>query len=364
MRYQDVHARIAGRMQGSRSRPQPRSARPQESMAPPSGPTPVVVAVSESQFAGQLARALGFTCTPIATNRHPTGEFSVDTPVAARCAAVLVAQATAETVHESLWETLLTLDAVASAGIAHRIVVLPRLPYGRGDRPEPDGSAVPIRALARALEGAGASAIATANLHSMSAYGVFRIPLHEVDLLPALIAAATDDSPQEWVAIAADEGRAAATSRVAARLGILSGFLVKKRRGARVAISRFVGPDLRGASCLLLDDEVCTGSTLHAAAEFVAARGAREVRAAAVHSLLTEERITDLKGSPIERMVVSDTVPSSEGGDAWLRRVSGVTAFAAALPTICPACGSAEGRGNHAPGRGGQHDQPVGPEVH
>lgn len=332
MKDHDVHATIA-HIQAPRSRPQPRSARPQDPMARPSRATPVVVAVSESQFADQLAQALGYACTQITAIRHATGEFSLDAKLGPRCAAILVAQATGDTVHQRIWKTLLTLDAVASAGIAHRIVVLPRLPYGRGDRPKRDGSAVPIRALARALEGVGAAAIVTANLHSLSAYGVFRIPLHEVDLLPALIAAATDDSPEEWVTIAADAGRADATSRVAARLGVLSGFLLKDRRGPRVVISGFVGPDLRGASCLLIDDEVCTGSTLHAAAEFVAARGAGQVRAVAVHNLLTEERIADLRHGPVKRLVVSDTVPC-DTRDPWLQIVSAVGQFAAVLPRI------------------------------
>lgn len=319
----------------ARGRPRARTTRSWMRVAGPSGPTPVVLAVGDSGFASNLASALRVRFGQVSAMRHGDGEFSMGPMQPWGSALVLVTQMTPETVHERLRQAVLVLDGAQTAGFGKTIVLLPRLPYGRGDKPEPGGASVPVRALARVIEAVGASAIVTANLHGAAIPGVLRIPLWEVDLLPALIAEATDQTPGTWVAIASDAGRARAAAHVAAQLGMQCGFLVKTRDGPCVRTSAFVGPSSDGASCLLLDDEVCTGSTLQAGAEFLASRGASRVRAVAVHNLLTEARVADLKRGPIERLVVSDTVPPV-GSDSWLEVVPVAEDFAQAVARIYP----------------------------
>lgn len=309
----------------------------------------MVIGEGHPAFANQTAIRLKARLVSAEVTRHANGELSVLVPLVPTAGPVVVLGCTSDPIHDSLWEFLLLIDAVHHAGASQVVACIPRLPYGRGDKPEGPGSAVGARVVAEVLEAAGTEAIVTANLHSPQIQAMFRIPLLEVNLLPVLCDAALHGAdPRDWVIVAADSGRAAVAQACAEATGIRWGFLVKRRTKREVIIAGFVGPDIDGASVLIVDDELVTGSTIQAGAEFLIRRGARAVRAAVVHPVLADGAIEHIERSGIEKLCVADTVPIP----CHSRRIETVPViepFADAIRRVCISPGVRGGR--KTPGR-------------
>ena len=60
---------------------------------------------------------------------------------------------------------------------------------------------------------------------------------------------------------------------------------------------------------MLTDDMIDTGGTIVAAAELLVERGAREVWAMASHAVLSGPAVDRLKNAPLERIVLTNSLP-------------------------------------------------------
>jgi len=67
--------------------------------------------------------------------------------------------------------------------------------------------------------------------------------------------------------------------------------------------------DVAGRRCILTDDMIDTGGTIVSAAEILLERGATEVWAMATHGVLSGPAIDRLKNAPLERLILTNTLP-------------------------------------------------------
>jgi ribose-phosphate pyrophosphokinase len=66
---------------------------------------------------------------------------------------------------------------------------------------------------------------------------------------------------------------------------------------------------VEGRPCVIIDDMIDTAGTICAAAEQLKAEGATEVYAAATHGVLSGPAVDRLKNAPIEKLVITNTLP-------------------------------------------------------
>jgi len=153
--------------------------------------------------------------------------------------------------------------------------------------------------------------VLTMDLHAPQIQGFFRIPADHLTAVPLVCAhlkkiVALDDA----VVVAADVGEAKDAGRYAKRLDLSLAIIDKRRAGddERARVAHLVG-DVAGRDCLIVDDEIATGGTIFGATDFLLGAGARSVRAAAVHPVLSGDAIARLRASPLVGLTVTDSIP-------------------------------------------------------
>jgi len=166
----------------------------------------------------------------------------------------------------------------------------------------------------RLCKAAGAKRMISIDLHSGQIQGFFEGPVDHLTAAPVLEAYIRQQAPDSPVIVSPDSGRIKVAERMAQHLGDCGAdlaFIYKRRpKGtANVAEAAEVMGDVEGRLCVLTDDMIDTAGTICAAAELLIERGAPEVWAMATHGVLSGPAIDRLKNSPLERIVLTNTLP-------------------------------------------------------
>jgi ribose-phosphate pyrophosphokinase len=254
-----------------------------------------------------------------------------------READVFVVQPSCVPVSDGLIELLILIDALKHASAARITAVVPYFPYARSDKKDKPRISITARLMADLLQTAGADRTLTMDLHAPQIQGFFRIPvdhLSAVSILSRHLAATR--RLDDYVLVAGDIGEAKEVGRFANRLNLPVAIIDKRRTGDddNAKATHLIG-DVEGRHALIIDDEIASGGTVIEAANFVLSRGAVSVEAAATHGVLSGSAIERLSKAPIDRILVTDTVPvPTEKRMSKLEIVSVSGLFASAIKAI------------------------------
>ncbi|MSP61158.1 MAG: ribose-phosphate pyrophosphokinase [Myxococcales bacterium] len=261
-------------------------------------------------LAQAICDALGLPLGRSTTRRFSNENLKVKIEENVREEDVFVVQPSCPPVSEGLVELLIMLDALKSASARRVTAVLPYYPYARSDKKDEPRISITARLVADLLEAAGADRVLTMDLHSPQIQGFFRIPSDQLTAVPLLCNHLRTLGLREAVVVAADVGEAKDAGRFAKRLDLPLAIVDKRRSGddERARVAHLVG-DVAGRDCIIVDDEIATGGTLFEATDFLLGAGARSVQAAIVHPVLSGPATARLRGSPLVRLTVTDTIP-------------------------------------------------------
>jgi ribose-phosphate pyrophosphokinase len=234
-------------------------------------------------------------------------------------------------------ELLIIVDALKHASARRITAVLPYFPYARSDKKDRPRISITARLMADLLEAAGADRVLTMNLHSPQVQGFFRIPVDHLNATPIVCDHLRETSNlRDAVLIASDVGEAKDLAEYANRLKLPMAIIDKRRHDDSenpVAVG-LIG-SVTGKAALIIDDEIASGGTMIEAARFLLARGATRIEAAAVHPVLSGRSVERLRDSPIERLVVTNSIPLPAAKlDARIEVVSVARLFADAIRAI------------------------------
>jgi ribose-phosphate pyrophosphokinase len=216
-------------------------------------------------------------------------------------------------VNDSLMEHLIMIDAASRASAKRITAVCPFYGYARQDRKAAGREPITARLVADMFKAAGAKRMISIDLHSGQIQGFFDGPVDHLTAMPVLEQYVRANAT-EPVIVSPDAGRIKVAERMAQHLGNIGAdlaFIYKRRpKGTtNVAEAAEVMGDVAGRTCVLTDDMIDTGGTIVAAAELLKKRGAKEVWAMATHGLLSGPAIDRLKNAPIERIVLTNSLP-------------------------------------------------------
>jgi ribose-phosphate pyrophosphokinase len=222
-------------------------------------------------------------------------------------------QPTCSPVNDNLMELLIMCDALRRASAAAITAVIPYYGYARQDRKVAPRTPITSKLVADLLVAAGISRVVCVDLHAGQIQGFFNIPFDHLYALPVFL----DDYLKqkytpETVFIAPDAGGVERTRAYSKRLGAALAIVDKRRERPNVSEVMHVIGDVKGRDCVIVDDLIDTAGTLCNAARAVMEQGARRVVACATHGVLSGPAVQRIEDSPLEEVVVTNSIPLSQ----------------------------------------------------
>ena len=201
------------------------------------------------------------------------------------------------------------LDAAKRASARRVTAVLPYFGYARQDRKDQPRAPITAKLVANLITVAGADRALTMDLHSPQIQGFFDIPFDHLYAAPVLIDYFEQKQIGDLMVVAPDIGSVKMARAYAKRLGAELALVDKRRpRADAVEIMNVIG-EVEDKNVVFFDDVITTGRTLCQAAEAIRDRGARRIFAGVSHGVFCEGAFERLEESPIEELVVTDTLP-------------------------------------------------------
>ena len=264
-------------------------------------------------LAEAISACLDLPLTKASVRRFSDMEVFVEIHENVRGEDVFVIQPTSYPANDNLMELLVALDALKRASARRATAVVPYYGYARQDRKS--GSRTPISAklVANMITTAGADRVLTLDLHSGQIQGFFDIPTDNLYASPVFVKDILEHhSRQDLVIVSPDVGGVLRARDVARRLD--ADLVIVDKRRERAGVSEVVNiiGDVAGRRCILIDDIVDTAGTLCNAAVALVEAGASRVYAYVTHGVLSGGAVPRVAASPIEMLVITDSIVATE----------------------------------------------------
>jgi ribose-phosphate pyrophosphokinase len=218
---------------------------------------------------------------------------------------------------DRIMELLILLDACKRASAGRITAVIPYYAYGRTDKKDQPRVPITARLLADMIQVAGAHQVMTIDLHAGQIQGFFSIPMDELTAMNLLVRYFADKGWNDLIVVSPDVGFAKRARNFAEALNAPLAIAEKRRlqhfdrKDGSLTVPEILNliGDVRGKRCLIVDDEIATGSSILEVVQLLEKEGASEIYACCVHPVFAGNAIERLRASPIRELVVTDTLP-------------------------------------------------------
>jgi ribose-phosphate pyrophosphokinase len=260
----------------------------------------------------EIAGFLGVTPGQARLRRFPDTEVSFQIDENIRGTDVFIVQPTCAPVDEHLVELMIMIDAFRRSSAARITAVLPYYGYARQDRKDKPRVPISAKLVANVLSAAGTNRVLTMDLHKAQIQAFFDIPVDHLFAAPVIIEYLARLESPKLTLVAPDAGGAERARAYAKRLDAELAVIDKRRTDDGTAEVMNVIGDVEGRTCIIQDDIVDTAGTITKAATALKTNGAARVLACAVHGVLSGPAIERIEKSPIDKMIVTNTIPQSK----------------------------------------------------
>jgi ribose-phosphate pyrophosphokinase len=264
---------------------------------------------SNKALAQDVAKHMGISLTDTTVTTFSDGEISVQINENVRGSDVFVLQSTCYPVNSNIMELLLLTDALKRASAGRITAVIPYYGYGRQDRKVMPRVPISSKLVADLITAAGTNRILTVDLHAGQIQGFFNIPVDHLYAAPVLLDYIQRCEFKDLVVVSPDAGGVERARAFAKRLKASLAIVDKRREKANVSQVMNVIGNVKGRDTLLLDDMIDTAGTIVQAAQALKDQGSRRVYAACTHAVLSGPAIDRINDSPIEELIVTNTIP-------------------------------------------------------
>src|SRR5438445_1746144 len=270
----------------------------------------------------EIAAFLGVEPGQARLQRFPDTEVSFQIDENIRGTDVFVIQPTCADVDRNLVELCVMIDAFKRSSASRITAVIPYYGYARQDRKDKPRVPISAKLVANLLSAAGTNRVLTMDLHKAQIQGFFDIPVDHLFAAPVIIdylsrlATTLDGGSSNMTIVSPDAGGAERARAYAKRLDAELAIIDKRRTDDGTAEVMNVIGDVNGRVCILQDDIIDTAGTITKAAIALKENGAERVLACAVHGVLSGPAIDRIEKSPIDKLIVTNTIPLSAAGAA------------------------------------------------
>ncbi len=264
-------------------------------------------------LANSIAEYLKLPLTKCSIRRFSDMEVFAEIHENIRGEDVFVVQSTSYPANDHLMELLVTIDALKRASAKRITAVIPYFGYARQDRKTGPRTPISAKLVANLIEAAGADRVLTMELHASQIQGFFNIPVDNLICSPVLLPNLQALAKQgECVITSPDVGGVVRARHFAKKIDADLAIIDKRREKAGVSEVMNIIGDVEGKICIMVDDMVDSGGTLCNAAGALIEKGAKAVHAYACHGVLSGGAVARIAKSPIQEMVLTDTIAATE----------------------------------------------------
>jgi ribP_PPkin: ribose-phosphate diphosphokinase len=267
---------------------------------------------SNPAFAEEIAGIMGKPLGKSTVTKFSDGEISVNIWETVRGLDVYIIQSTCSPVNDNLMELLIMIDAMKRASAGRINAIIPYYGYARQDRKAKARDPITAKLVADLIMAAGADRVLTMDLHANQIQGYFDIPVDHLLGMPILAKYFKERHMDDLVVVSPDHGSVTRARNLAQYLNCPIAIIDKRRpEPNKSEIMNIIG-NIEDKNCIIIDDMIDTAGTICNAANAIKDLGARSVRAAATHPVLSGPAVDRIKASAIEELVLLNTVPLSE----------------------------------------------------
>jgi ribose-phosphate pyrophosphokinase len=255
---------------------------------------------------------LGIKPGKILAKTFSDGEIQVEIGENIRGRDVFVIQSTSTPVNDNLMQLLIIMDAMRRASAERITAVIPYYGYSRQDRKVKPRVPISAKLVADLITAAGANRVVSMDLHAGQIQGYFNIPVDNIFAAPILLKYIQNNLQDDLVIISPDAGGVERARAFAKRLDASLAIIDKRREAPNISKAMNIIGEVKGKAAIILDDMVDTAGTLTQAAAALKDRGARKIHACCTHPVLSGPSIERIEASPIDSLVVTNTIPLND----------------------------------------------------
>ncbi len=265
---------------------------------------------SNRKLAEGIVSRLGMRLGAATVGRFSDGEIMVKINESVRGRDVFVVQPTSAPTDTHLMELMIMVDALKRASANSITAVTPYFGYSRQDRANEPRVPITAKLVAKLLTSSGIDRLVTMDLHAGQIQGFFDLPVDNLNALPVFTKYLKEKgfSKEDYIIVSPDAGGVARARTFASKLGMPLAIVDKRRSGPNQAKAMNIIGDVAGKCVILVDDMIDTAGTLTEGATALMNAGAVKVMAMATHGILSGPAIERIMNSPIEKVIITDTI--------------------------------------------------------
>ena len=268
---------------------------------------------SNPKLAEQIAQRVGIPLSKASISHFADGEIKITIDESIRGCEVYVIQSVSDPVNTNLMELLIMVDALRRASAAKINVVMPYYGYARQDRKARSREPITAKLIANLLEMDQISRLVTIDLHAPQVQGFFDIPVDHLQATSLFTKYIEEQNLGDDIVVVAPDHAGVNLARkyaerIKASIAIIDNRNNEVRERTEQEVPEYVIGDVKGKTAIIVDDIVDTGVRMNLSAQALKNFGAAKVYGIATHAVLSADAVNTLQNSPLEKMIVTDTI--------------------------------------------------------
>ena len=268
---------------------------------------------SNPKLAEQIAQRVGIPLSKASISHFADGEIKITIDESIRGCEVYVVQSVSDPVNTNLMELLIMVDALRRASAAKINVVMPYYGYARQDRKARSREPITAKLIANLLEMDQISRLVTIDLHAPQVQGFFDIPVDHLQATSLFTKYIEEQNLGDDIVVVAPDHAGVNLARkyaerIKASIAIIDNRNDEVRERTEQEVPEYVIGDVKGKTAIIVDDIVETGVRMNLSAQALKNFGAAKVYGIATHAVLSADAVNTLQNSPLEKMIVTDTI--------------------------------------------------------
>ena len=268
---------------------------------------------SNKSLSQKISKHLKTKLVHSSIRKFSDGEIYIEINENIRGNSIFLIQSISSPANDNLMELLLCVDALKRSSAKNITTVIPYFGYARQDRKVAPRTSISAKLVSNLITKAGADRVVTVDLHAGQIQGFFDIPVDNLFATPIFARHIKKNlNKNNLICVSPDVGGVERTRALARKLDVGIAIIDKRRPApGKSQVMNVIG-NVKGKTCIIVDDIIDSGGTIVNAAQALVNRGAKEVHVYITHGVLSGEAVDKIKNSKIKKLVITDTIDNSD----------------------------------------------------